>query len=227
MSLKIYEQLEQRSDEWYEARRGIVTASTVGQLITPSTLKQASNPASRALVQTLVAERVSGWVEPSFTTADMWRGIESEPIARDLYAEKYAPVTEVGFMVRTEGDWQLGYSPDGLVGDDGLIEVKAPRPKSHVATILSGDVPNHHMAQLQAGLLVSGRQWIDYISFHGGLPMWTKRVHADQRWQDAIVQAVRDFENNARLMVAMYEAAVINLPSTERLPDYDNVELKL
>ena len=218
MSLKVYESLEQRSDEWYEARRGIVTASTVGQLITPSTLKPASNPASRALVQTLVAERVSGWVEPSFTTADMWRGIESEPIARDLYAEKYAPVTEVGFMVRTEADWTLGYSPDGMVGDDGLIEVKAPRPKSHVATILSGEVPGYHMAQLQAGLLVSGRSWIDYISFHGGLPMWTKRVHADQRWQDAIVQAVRDFENNARLMVAMYEDAVIDLPATDRLP---------
>src|SRR5690625_689891 len=218
MSLKVYENLEQRSDEWYEARRGIVTASTVGQLITPSTLKPASNPASRALVQTLVAERVSGWVEPSFTTADMLRGIESEPIARDLYSEKYAPVTEVGFMVRTETDWQLGYSPDGMVGDVGLIEVKAPRPKSHVATILSGEVPGYHMAQLQAGLLVSGRSWIDYISFHGGLPMWTKRVHADQRWQDAIVQAVRTFENNARLMVAMYEDAVINLPTTERLP---------
>ncbi|TMZ36438.1 hypothetical protein EMG21_33850, partial [Klebsiella pneumoniae] len=156
--------------------------------------------------------------EPSFTTADMWRGIESEPIARDLYAEKYAPVTECGFMVRTENDWTLGYSPDGLISDDGLIEIKAPRPKSHVATILSGAVPGYHMAQLQAGLLVSGRSWIDYISFHGGLPMWTKRVHADQRWQDAIVQAVRDFENNARLMVAMYEDAVINLPATERLP---------
>ena len=218
MSLKVYENLEQGSDEWLEARRGIVTASTVGQLITPSTLKPASNPASRALVQTLVAERVSGWVEPSFTTADMLRGIESEPIARDLYAEKYAPVTEVGFMVRTEADWTLGYSPDGMVGDEGLIEVKAPRPKSHVATILSGEVPGYHMAQLQAGLLVSGRSWIDYISFHGGLPMWTKRVYADQRWQDAIVQAVRTFENNARLMVAMYEDAVINLPATERLP---------
>src|SRR5699024_7236550 len=125
MSLKVYEHLEQGSDEGLEARRGIVTASTVGQLITPSTLKPASNPASRALVQTLVAERVSGWVEPSFTTADMWRGIESEPIARDLYAEKYAPVTECGFMVRTETDWQLGFSPDGGVGGEGRSDVKA------------------------------------------------------------------------------------------------------
>ena len=227
MALKIYDDLEQRSDEWYEARRGIVTASTVGQLITPSTLKPASNPASRALVQTLVAERVSGWVEPTFTTSDMWRGIESEPIARDLYSEKYAPVTECGFMRRDEGTWVLGYSPDGLVGDVGLIEVKAPRPKSHVATILSGTVPGYHMAQIQAGLLVSGRAWCDYISFCGGLPMWTKRVHRDERWHEAIIRAVEAFEVTAAEMVARWETETHGLPTTERLPDYDHLELKL
>lgn len=227
MSLKVYENLEQRSDEWYEARRGIVTASTVGQLITPSTLKPASNPASRALVQTLVAERVSGWVEPTYTSNDMWRGIESEPVARDLYSEKYAPVTECGFMVRTENDWTLGYSPDGLVGDDGLIEVKAPRPKSHVATILSGVVPSYHTAQIQAGLLVSGRQWCDFISFCGGLPMWTKRVRRDERWHDAITDAVIAFERTAAEMVAAWTTATHGLPTTERLPDFENVELKL
>lgn len=227
MSLKVYENLEQRSDQWYEARRGIVTASTVGQLITPSTLKPASNPASRALVQTLVAERVSGWVEPTYTSSDMWRGIESEPIARDLYSEKYAPVTECGFMRRDEGTWVLGYSPDGLVGDVGLIEVKAPRPKSHVATILSGEVPTYHMAQIQAGLLVSGRSWCDFISFCGGLPMWTKRVHRDERWHDAITDAVIAFERTAAEMVAAWTTATRGLPTTERLPDFENVELKL
>ena len=123
MTLTVMNDIDQRSDQWYEARRGIVTASTVGQLITPSTLKPAANPGSRALVQTLVAERVSGWVEPTYTNSDMWRGIESEPIARDLYSERFAPVVEVGFMRRDEADWSLGYSPDGLVGDDGLIEI--------------------------------------------------------------------------------------------------------
>ena len=227
MSLKIYEQLEQRTEEWLEARRGIVTASTVGKLITPKTVKPAANPESRALLQQLVAERVSGWVEETPTTNDMWRGIESEPIARDLYSEKYAPVVEVGFMRRDETDWTLGYSPDGLVGDVGLIEVKSPRPRTHVATILSGDVPVYHMAQLQAGLLVSGREWIDYISFHGGLPMWTKRVHPDQKWFDAIIEAVRDFEHHAQLMVAMWNDTTRHLPQTERLPQYDEVVLKL
>lgn len=227
MSLKVYENLEQRSDEWYEARRGIVTASTVGQLITTKTIKPAANDHSRGLTAQLVAERISGWVEPSFTTADMLRGIESEPIARDLYAEKYAPVTECGFMVRDEGTWVLGYSPDGLVGDEGLIEVKAPRPKSHVATVLSGQVPSYHMAQLQAGLLVSGRQWVDFISFCGGLPMWTKRVHRDERWHDAIIDAVTAFELTATEQVARWVTETHGLPPTERLPSWDEVELKL
>ena len=227
MSLKIYEQLEQRTEEWLEARRGIVTASTVGKLITPKTVKPAANPESRALLQQLVAERVSGWVEETPTTNDMYRGIESEPIARDLYSEKYAPVVEVGFMRRDETDWTLGYSPDGLVGDVGLIEVKSPRPRTHVATILSGDVPVYHMAQLQAGLLVSGREWIDYISFHGGLPMWTKRVHPDRKWFDAIIQAVSDFERVARDAVAAWNDTTRHLPQTERLPQYDEVVLKL
>lgn len=218
MSLHIHDDLEQGSDDWLDARRGIVTASVVGQLITPSTVKPASNDRSRALVHQLVAERVSGWVEPTYTSPDMWRGIESEPIARDLYSEKYAPVTECGFMVRTEGDWTLGYSPDGLVGEDGLIEVKAPRPKTHVSTVLADQVPAYHAAQIQAGLLVSGRQWCDYISFCGGLPMWTKRVRPDERWQEAIVTACQQFEASATGMLTRWDEQTCDLPPTERLP---------
>lgn len=225
--IKEYADVVQGTDEWLEARRGLVTASTVGQLITPSTIKPASNDKSRTLVQLLVSERVSGWVEPTYTTSDMWRGIESEPIARDLYSETYAPVTEVGFMVRTEEDWTLGYSPDGLVGDDGLIEIKAPRPKTHVSTVLADQVPAYHAAQIQAGLLVSGRQWCDYISFCGGLPMWAKRVYPDERWQEAIVTACQSFELTAATMVARWDTATQGLPPTERLPDFENVELKL
>jgi hypothetical protein len=88
----------------------------------------------------------------------------------------FAPVRESGFLIRREDTWTLGYSPDGLVGDDGLIEVKAPRPRQHLRTILSGEVPAYHMPQIQAGLLVTGREWIDFISYVGGMPLWVKRV---------------------------------------------------
>lgn len=217
MTLHVYANLDQRSEEWYEQRRGMVTASVVGRLVTPATLKVAANDESRGLATLLAAERITGYTDPTFVNADMWRGIESEPLARDLYSREYAPVTEVGFMVREEDDWRLGYSPDGLVGDDGLIEVKAPRAKAHLATILADQVPAQHMPQLQAGLLVSGRWWVDFISYCGGMPMWVKRVEPDERWHEAIVAACQRFEVTVKEMVAKYETAVIGLPKTERI----------
>ena len=223
MSLHILPELEQGTPEWHDARRGLVTASVVGKLVTAKTLKVASNDESRGLTALLVAERITGWTDPTYVNADMQRGVDEEPRARDLYSEKYAPVTEVGFMVRREPGWTLGFSPDGLVGDDGLIEVKAPRAKAHIRTILSGEVPPYHMAQLQAGLLVSGREWVDFISWCGGLPMWVKRVLPDERWQVVIVEAVTQFENNAAEMVAAYEQATKGLAQTERPLDLEMV----
>ena len=219
MSVNVRSDLTQGSDEWLAARRGIVTASVVGQLITAKTIKPASNDYSRALTMTLVAERITGWTEPVFVSNDMFRGNMDEPLARDLYSRTYAPVVEVGFMVRDDWGFTIGYSPDGLVGDDGLIEVKSRKPKKHLATILADEVPIENMAQIQAGLLVSGRAWCDYLSYCGGLPMWRKRVTADERWADAIVEAVATFERTAEQMVATYQAAVDGLPTTERI-DY-------
>lgn len=220
MSLHTYPNLVQGTDEWLEARRGIVTASVVGQLVTPKTIKPASNPDSRALTAQLVAERITGWVEPVFVSHDMLRGSLDEPVARELYAEtygeRYGAVAEVGFMVREIDGWRLGYSPDGLVGDDGQIEIKSRRPKAHLATILADEVPAECMAQIQCGLLVSGRAWCDYVSFAGGMPMWCKRVEPDPRWREAIVAAVDAFETAAEQMVATYRERTLGLPPTER-----------
>jgi predicted phage-related endonuclease len=216
MSLHEFPDLIQGSDEWLAARRGIMTASVVGQLVTPKTIKPAANDYSRALTMTLAAERITGWTEDVYVSAAMMRGNMDEPLARDLYSRTYAPVTEVGFMVRDDWGWALGYSPDGLVGDDGLIEVKSREPKAHLATILADEVPLANMAQIQAGLLVSGREWCDYVSWCGGMPMWVKRVEPESRWFEAITEAVTSFEENAAVMVATYQAAVAGLPATER-----------
>jgi hypothetical protein len=186
-----FPEVTQGTPEWHDQRRGLVTASAVGKLITP-TLKVASNDVSRGLTATLVAERITGWTEDTATTPDMWRGIDSEPIARDIYSGHYMQATETGFM-RLDGDgWTLGYSPDGLVGFDGLIEIKAPRAKGHLNTILADEVPALYMPQLQAGLLVSGRQWIDYVSYCGGMPLYVKRVLPDPAWADAINAELED-----------------------------------
>lgn len=215
--LSRYDHIVQGTDEWHDIRRGIVTASVVGQLVTAKTFKPAVNDTSRALTALLVAERITGYTEPTRMTDDMWRGVEDEPRAREKYTEHHAPVAEAGFMILERDGIRLGYSPDGLVGDDGLIEIKSRRQKKHLATILADEVPIENMAQIQAGLLVSGRQWCDYISYCGGMPLWVKRVHPDAKWHTAITAAARQFEQTATEMVANYETAVAGLPMTERV----------
>jgi len=225
MTLQVFTDLEQGTPEWLAARAGIVTASTVGQLITPKTVKPAANDYSRALAVTLTAERITGHVEPIHENQDMLRGTLDEPFARDLYSDHFAPVTEIGFMVRDDWGFRIGYSPDGLVGEDGLIEIKSRRQKKHLATILADEVPLENMAQCQAGLLVSGREWLDYVSFCSGMPLWTKRVTPDPKWQAAILEAVAAFEEASAAMIADYTTRTANLPPTERLDHFAEMSI--
>ena len=217
MSLHIYRELEQGTDEWLEARRGIVTASVVGQLVTAKTIKPADNDYSRALTMTLAAERITGWSDPVYVNRDMERGTFEEPIAREAYAQHVGvDVEEIGFMVRDDSGFRLGFSPDGLVEADGCIEVKSRRQKKHLQTILADAVPAENMAQIQCGLLVSGRQWCDFVSFCGGMPLYVKRVTPDQRWRNAILAAVNTCEENIAQIVATYTERTAGMPMTER-----------
>ncbi len=220
MTLHLYPDLEQGTEEWHAIRRGIVTASTIGRLITTRTLKPASNDTSRALTEQLVAERITGETEPTFMNDDMMRGVLHEPIARDRYAEhNNVEVEQIGFMIRDDWGFPIGASPDGLIGDDGGLEIKCPRAKAHIRTILTDQVPAQYMAQVQTSLLVSGRDWWDFVSFRAGLPMWTKRVYPDPKWQEAIVAAATAFEEVADETVATYERLIVGLPTTEPVPD--------
>jgi putative phage-type endonuclease len=224
MTLTTYTELEQGTPEWLAARCGIVTASVAGQLITPKTVKPAANDYSRALTATLVAERLTGYVEPVYANADMQRGTLSEPLARDASIEHHAPVEQVGFMVRQFQHGALGFSPDGLVGEDGILEIKSPRQKKHLATVLSDTVPLEHMAQIQTGLLVSGREWCDFISYCGGMHLFVKRVPVDPKWKAAILEAHKTFEENARQMEADYLRFTNGKPLMERIDFFPEME---
>lgn len=215
--------LEQGTPEWHDQRRGIVTASVVGKLITPKTVKPASNDESRGLAALLTAERITGYTDPTYRSADMWNGVEGEPRAVEVYNDHIAPVTTTGFMVRDDWGFRIGYSPDGLVGDDGLVEVKTRRQKQQLQTVLAGEVPAENMAQLQCGLLVSGRAWIDYVSYCGGMHLYTKRVYPDPGWFEAIIAAVSIFEDTAAVMTANYNTAVEGRPMTERIEELEIV----
>lgn len=216
MSLKFYRDLIQGTDEWHAARCGMVTASVAGKLLT-STLKVADNESSRGVVLTLAAERITGYVDPTYCGSSMERGHEDEPYARDTYSEHVAPVDEAGFMVRDFGGYRIGYSPDGLVSVDGQIEVKSRLQKIHLRAILEDRVPAENYAQIQCGLLVSGRDWCDYVSFCGGMPLYVKRVKPDLDWHAAILAAVESLESSVETITTRYHAATAGLPTTERV----------
>jgi len=210
--------IEQGTPEWLALRCGILTASEMRLILTP-TLKVASNDKERAHLFELLAQRITGYTEPRFVSDDMLRGHEDEIEARIKYAEHYAPVKECGFITRNMGGIVIGYSPDGLVGDDGLIECKSRRQKYQVETIMADEVPAEYMLQIQTGLLVSGRKWLDFISYSAGLPMFVKRVLPDERYRAAIIAASTEFENRLQLALDRYQSALKSMPTlinTER-----------
>ena len=216
--IRYYHDIEQGVAEWLALRCGILTASEIKLIMTP-TLKVASNDKERAHLFELLAQRITGHTEPQYVSGDMLRGHEDEIEARIKYAEHYAPVKECGFITRNMGGIVIGYSPDGLVGDDGLIECKSRRQKYQVETIMADEVPAEYMLQIQAGLLVSGRQWLDFISYSAGLPMFVKRVLPDERYRAAIIAAATEFENRLQLALDRYQSALKSMPvliNTER-----------
>lgn len=227
MTLTVYEQLEQGSDEWLEARRGIVTASVIGQLITPSTVKPANNATSRSKLYELAAERITGRVEETPTTWQMERGNEEEERARDLYEQHYGPIEQVGFIVREVNGMKIGFSPDGLVSDDGVVEFKSRSPKIHVQHVISGQVPPENMAQVMTGLYVTSRDWCDYTSFSNGMAMWKIRVYPDKKWFAAIREAWFRAEERIQEIISHYEEGTLGLPVAEYIDPFEEVELQL
>ena len=202
--------LIQGSDEWLAQRSGLITASEMKLILTP-TLKVADNDKTRAHVYELLFQRLTKFVEPQYVSDAMLRGQEDEIYARAAYEEHYAPVTEVGFITNDQWGFTIGYSPDGLVGDDGLIECKSRAGKYQVQTIAENEVPAEYMLQLQTGLLVTGRQWIDFISYSGGLPMFVKRVEPDPLIQGAIIAAATNFEMKVAAKEQEYRSTIATM----------------
>ena len=226
--IKYYRDLIQGSDEWLEARRGLLTASEMKLIVTP-TLKAASNDKERAHLYELLAQRITGHVEPHYVGDDMLRGHEDEVDARILYAERYAPVADMGFITNDRWGFTLGCSPDGLVGDDGMIECKSRRQKYQIETLVENvdedTIPGDYVMQIQTGLLVSARKWCDFVSYSGGLHMAAIRVFPDAHIQDAIIAAATAFEARLAEKMAKYRAV---LASKARLiPTERRVELEM
>jgi len=215
MTITHHPELIQGSDEWLAARCGMITAGSMDLILTP-TLKVASNEKERQHLYELAAQRINNYVEPSYIGDDMLRGLEDEVYARALYSEKYAPIEEVGMVTNDRFGFVIGFSPDGLVGDDGLIECKSRRQKYQAQTIILDEVPAEYMLQIQSAMLISEREWCDFISYSGGMPMFVKRVFPDRVMQTAIREAATAFEMRIRAAIKVYEERAVGLHMTER-----------
>ena len=213
-----HHEVTQGSDEWLAQRCGLITASEMKLIMTPRTRKAANNDESRAHVYELLAQRITKYVEPHYVSDDMLRGQEDELDAKIKYNEHYAPVQEVGFVTNDQWGFTLGYSPDGIIGEDGLIECKSRRQKYQIKTIVehgvTGEVPDEYMLQIQTGLLVTGRSWCDFISYSGGLHMITIRVFPDLELQKTIIEVATDVEKK---IAAAHETYNSVLKSSARL----------
>jgi predicted phage-related endonuclease len=208
----------QGSDDWLAMRCGLLSASEMKKIITP-TLKVANNNDTRVHAFELAFQRLTKFVEPQYVSDAMLRGQEDEILARAAYEQHYAPVTETGFITNDKWGFVIGYSPDGLVGEDGLIECKSRCGKYQVQTIAGNAVPEEYEIQLQTALLVSEREWIDFVSYCGGLPMFVKRVEPDPEVQAAIVAAATAFEERVADIEQEYRSTLAAMPKlipTER-----------
>lgn len=189
--MQIIKDLEQGSAEWLSIRMGIVTMSNMSALLVNGKGEAGFGAEAFSYMNTLIGERITQEIADPFTgNRHTERGHELEPKARALYEMQTDLSCEQVAIILNHG---CGYSPDSLVGDDGLNEIKTKLPKYQVELILSGEVPKEHLAQCQGGLWVSGREWIDFISYWPGMPLFVKRLHRDEVMIRKMAERVKTF----------------------------------
>jgi putative phage-type endonuclease len=198
--------IEQGSAEWLQERCGKVTASRIADLMARTKSGWSASRANYA--SQLICERLTGCVQPSFTNAAMIHGTETEPEARRAY-EFFVDrdVQQVGFVPHPMIE-MAGASPDGLVGEDGLLELKCPNTATHIETLLLGQIPDKYVKQMQFQMACTGRQWCDFASFDPRLPenmrLFVKRVERD-------AAAIAEIEAEVASFLAEVDSTVAQL----------------
>ncbi len=174
--MKIIE-CEQLSEEWFEARRGIPTSSSFDKIVTST---GAPSKQKTKYMYRLAGEKISGRNEDMYQSKAMERGVEVEEEARDFYQVcSGKELRQVGFCLSEEG---YGASPDCLVDDDGSLEIKCPLMSTQVEYLLDKKLPVAYFQQTQGHLLVTGRKWVDFLSYYPGLQPVIVRVGRDEEF---------------------------------------------
>jgi putative phage-type endonuclease len=199
--------MEQRTEEWFAARCGKVTASRVADIIA-KTKTGASASRDNYLAQ-LVCERMTGKPAESYSNAAMLHGTETEPFARAAYEAKMdILVTEVGFI---DHPWipMSGASPDGLA-NEGMVEIKCPNTATHIDTLLSQTVPAKYITQMMWQMCSANRPWVDFVSFDPRLPerhqLFIKRINYDPEMVNMLENSVIQFLGDVDLKIQQLES---------------------
>jgi len=185
----------QRSEAWFQSRLGRVTASRVADVIAKT--KTGYSASRDNYMAQLICERLTGQKGESFTNAAMEHGTLTEPLARSAYENKRSLlVKEVGFINHPRIEMS-GASPDGLVADDGLVEIKCPNTATHIDTLLSQKVPTKYITQMQWQMLCCQRKWCDFVSFDNRLPehlqLFIQEVEFDPEYCAMLEKEVSQF----------------------------------
>lgn len=181
---------EQGSLDWHQARLGVFTASTFGVLFKKGRGPGGVSQERGTLMRRLAGERITGQLPEVVNSIYTERGHAIEPEARDFYTMLTdTEPTQIGFLRRGG----VGCSPDSLVGEDGLLELKSRDPAHQIEVLLTGELPEEHRAQCQGQLWVSARRWCDYLSYCPGLPPFLVRVERDETYIATLAIAAAEF----------------------------------
>ena len=193
--LRIFD-CKQGSPEWLECHRGVPTASKFADI-----LAKGQGITRRKYLYTLAGEVLSGECAESYSNPHMERGHVMEEEARNLYAfDRDVDPVLCGFMRRG----RAGCSPDALIGNHGMLEVKSKLPHLQIEVLERGTLPPEHVAQVQGQLWVSGRDWCDFVSYWPKLPLFVTRVERDESYIKTLAQSVDDFVGELDALVAKY-----------------------
>ena len=191
-------ELEQRTDEWFEARLGMVTASRISEVVGKTS--SGSYSSSRANYMTdLILEKLTGKQVEKFSSQAMEWGTEKENDALNVYGfHSSNNVNLCGFIRHNEIEG-AGASPDGLVGEEGLVEIKCPNSATHLKTLLNGKIAKKYLLQMQFQMACTGRKWCDFVSydprFEGNMTIFIKKVDRDDKLIDGLNKEVLLFIN--------------------------------
>ena len=198
--------MPQGSPEWLAARLGRITMSELKALLVNGKGPSGLGTGATTYMHQLIGERMTGELaEPFQGNAHTKRGQELESVARELYRDatgKPEP-QEVGIII----NHNVGYSPDSLVGANGLLEIKTKLPKFQIEVLLDGEIPAEHVAQCQGGLWVSEREWIDFVSYWPGMPLFVKRAYRDEALIRTIAERVDAFHEEMERRISQVMAA--------------------